>query len=162
MACGALQPWLPPTSSSRQKESMRRRWLQLHGMRQAAKSLYLPALCGLVVTVCRQIPAHARRMQEILRKRAGARLRGDARMVRARQPQRAPALHALEAHHAVLQGRKHGVAHVQAPRHVRRRHGCAQGLHVNSVPLEVLDLWVGVLVVVGYVWCRHNPQHNLT
>ena len=54
-----------------------------------------------------------------------AHLRGDAGVVGAGDPEGGAAAHALVAHHRVLQRHEHGVAHVQAPRHVRRWHGCA-------------------------------------
>ena len=53
-------------------------------------------------------------------------LGGDAGVVGAGEPERGAAAHARVAHHHVLQRHEHGVAHVQPPRHVRRRHRCAK------------------------------------
>ena len=48
-------------------------------------------------------------------------LRGNARMVRSRQPQRTAPLHAAPAGQDVHLRLVQHVAHVQAPRHIRRR-----------------------------------------
>lgn len=53
-----------------------------------------------------------------------AHLCGNAGVVGAGEPERGTTAHAVEPHHDVLQCHEHGVAHVQAPRHVRWRHGC--------------------------------------
>ena len=50
------------------------------------------------------------------------RLCGNGRMVRARHPQSGIALHALVADEDILPGLVHGVAHVQLPRDIGRRH----------------------------------------
>ena len=49
---------------------------------------------------------------------------------RAWQPQRPAAVHACPADHDVLERHKHGVPHVQRPRHVRRRHANHERLAV--------------------------------
>ncbi len=50
-------------------------------------------------------------------------LRGDARMVGARHPQRGITLHAVIADHQVFHADEHGVTEMQFARHVRRRDG---------------------------------------
>ena len=54
--------------------------------------------------------------------------RGDGRVIRARQPERRVALHAVIARQAVLKHAVHRVAHVQLTGDVRRRHHDGEGL----------------------------------
>ena len=55
-------------------------------------------------------------------------LRGDSRMVGARQPQGRIALHTVIAHRSVLHSAVHGMTHVQLSRNVGRRHHDGEGL----------------------------------
>lgn len=62
----------------------------------------------------------------------------DSCMIGAGQPQGWAASHAVVARHDVLQGHKHGVAHVQAPGHVGRRHRCmSHVIRLRSIILPV-------------------------
>ena len=58
-------------------------------------------------------------------------LRGNARVVGARHPQRGDALHAVVADHQVFHADEHGVAEVQLAGHVRRRDGDHERLDVR-------------------------------
>mmetsp|Transcript_18589 Transcript_18589/g.33129 ORF Transcript_18589/g.33129 Transcript_18589/m.33129 type:complete len:305 (-) Transcript_18589:23-937(-) len=73
-------------------------------------------------------PRHALRREHLLHHH----LRGDAGMVGAGQPEGGAAARAREPRHYVLQRGKHGVTHVQLPRHIGRRHA-----HHKRLPCRI-------------------------
>ncbi len=65
-------------------------------------------------------------------------LRGNARMVKARTPQRLPATHPIPARQTILDGAHERVAQVQRARHIRRRHRHHKLLAIRGCLAKVL------------------------